>query len=751
MRILVSNKSLEKLRRFEENLLKEQEWIPYINKYPNLRGTFDSSKWGSSQNPKKQLEKFIRSFPTEKQVITILKLHNYLRRYNENNEKLCDHRFYFPIYQYRWYIKILHQFRNIGYSLQRLFLLSTNKYDTNLTHKQKLRIIRESYEMSCNALRQAFPEELGGIPINTPIFHKKALEINKEVLAKFETIYEFNHRIINYLNLKRILSKTSIISLKQSLRTLNSIEHSIKEDTLILEDLNYKEINLNDYLYFNPYSKTQISQKVSYTREFVKFYLRHIKALSRQEIAILCKKIALKIIHDYHTQQFEVLEDVYRHFKDRWFKPELKLFKEDMFTYNQIRNLIDYNYKKNINFHMFIITFARIPHILEDIISNVGDYLEEKHIEELRDKLLHYFFKNNDLDIPFEEYEEKINDEDIKMMYWGYFYKKYRKHQLVLYEDSLYYTIPRGGLEILSIFMYVNHLLKRNYTAMTEISGENKEALIERLKQLKKILKYTNKSQLEDAIEKAIKEIDYLIKEALPNILTRYRVEKSHYSEILHNKIKHLFLIDDYFASGAQGYRLFKNILNHFDIESETLYRRKEFLKNRLDLISISKRRNLNKKFDMKKGDKCPANFTSHTFTEDIVAEDIFNDFIKCLSNSYFGIQTEEVRSIITIFPKIKKVLEGEKRVALNDNIKKQFSDPKMFKDKPICTRVTEAEFFDREDIDKKWIDNLIITIVYPHSIADGRTEHLLRELYGNRFLHSIKENIKILKILLNI
>lgn len=55
----------------------------------------------------------------------------------------------------------------------------------------------------------------------------------------------------------------------------------------------------------------------------------------------------------------------------------------------------------------------------------------------------------------------------------------------------------------------------------------------------------------------------------------------------------------------------------------------------------------------------------------------------------------------------------------------------------------------DRFYLDRYWLKNMRITIAFPHSIADGDSERLLRLLYGERFQHSIKRRIIHLKNLL--
>lgn len=753
--LLTKNKLLEitkqqleyykKIEDFRKDLLEEEEWISFVREYPNLRGLFDS-RWGDPSKPKEQLDNFINSFPTEEQVIVIIKLYRSLKKYQETQINLEDDRFFFPIFNYDSYVAILEKFRTEMASLEKTLNLQTNIYD-KLEFNQKMKILRESYNMSCAELQRVFLE-LQDLKPRTPPFHRKAREIFKNIFNEFELlIFHFDVYIIDYLVDKGILSETSLIYMQSELREIKNLNPSIKGNNLILEKLNYEEVLLNDYLYFKSFRFS----KPPNTREFVRFYLKHVKTLSRQEIMKICKIIGINIIKKYHPEYYEKSKEVYLHFKDRWFDPELEVFRYDMFE-----NAI-YNSKKDINFHSFLINRFGPEHFPSKLLCELKYTDWEHNIEHLRENVIEHFqnvlaFLGKDPSKIIESIKE-LSNEDIRMILTGY--NNPLPKDFILTHNSLYYTIPRGGLEMLGIFMYANKLKKSNYTAFTDVTIQ--EDKIKRILKLlkydlseaKKFLKFRLKDKKDlaiDDIKRIIREIEDTIKqlkeieEMTKESIDLSKEEVSFNIELPHKYIDKIFLIDDYFASGDNIFNLFQNIQQHFQFEDF-------MIANVIEMISITKRRNLSRKFPTKK-DYDPGAYISKAFLSSQVKYRYFKEFFNILKKSYYYYKTEDIRAIIKIFPKIKRILNGEKQVKLSNKIE-QFSLIKTFIGGENHTKTSEQGYFETEYITRDWVDQLLLTVVFPNSIADGESERLLRLLYGHRFLHSIKRNLKILKILL--
>lgn len=757
MKILLTNNKLEKITKnfleeykeledFRTKLLEEEEWVSFIREYPNLRGVF-ASRWGDPSKPKEQLDNFINSFPTEEQVIVIIKLYKSLKKYQETQVDLEDEIFFFPIFKYNSYIEILETFRTEMDSLERTLNLRTDIYD-KLEFNQKMKILRNSYNISCTELQRVFPD-LQTLKPRTPPFHRKARKNFKKIFDEFELLIDnFDVYIIDYLVYKGILSETSLIYMQSEIREIKNLNPSIKGNNLVLEKLNYEEVLLNDYLYFKSFRFS----KPPNTREFVKFYLKHIKTLSRQEIMKICKIIGIKIIKEYHPEYYKKSKEVYLYFKDRWFDPELEIFR-----YNMFEKAI-FNSKKDINFHSFLVNRFDSEHIPSKVFFELKytdwehniQYIREKIIEHFQSTLAHLGKDPNDI---IESLNE-LSDKDIKMILTGY--QTPLPKEFILIHNSLYYAIPRGGLEILGIFMYANKLKKSNYTALTDITiQEDKiKQIIKKLnyelsdakKYLKIRLQNKNKQLAIKDIKQVIKEIEDTIKqleeiqEMTKESIDLSKQEESFNTELPHKFINKIFLIDDYFASGDNIFNLFQNIQQHFQFEDF-------MIANMIEMISITKRRNLSRKFPAK-GKYDPSAYISKAFLSSQVKYRYFQDFFKILKDSYYYYLTEDIRAIIKIFPKIKKVFNGKKQVKL-DNKTEQVSVIKVHIGGEGYTKTSEQEYFETEYITKDWIDQLLLTVVFPNSIADGESERLLRLLYGHRFLHSIKRNLKILKILL--
>ncbi len=243
----------------------------------------------------------------------------------------------------------------------------------------------------------------------------------------------------------------------------------------------------------------------------------------------------------------------------------------------------------------------------------------------------------------------------------------------------LFYTVPRGGLEVLGIFLYANNINK-DVVPIYSCIYFPVDIIIKKLEKMKA------QGIDEDEINKII--------EWLQEFGTNVEEVPVFGTEVGHEEITYIFLIDDYFASGH-------HVRKHF----------KQVPIQKIKAISITKRRDLK-------------------YLKEASHSSVYN-FSKVLTTSYYGILTEDVKVIYELFPEIKRVLKSEIEKIDTKNIRKEIF----------------YEYFGgvNININREWIDNVTITCVFPHAIADGKTEALLRLLYGDRFKHGIRERLSFL------
>lgn len=734
MKILLSPEKIEKIA---QNIINKKEWVNLTPEFPNLRGVF-SEKWGDPNDPDQQINNFINYFPTENQVILNIKMYNKIKKKGEE-------KFYFPIWKYINLKDILNTFQEINNnSICSFFNLKAEKNKQKykeLSIDKKKQIIIDSYNMIIKEIQIVFPKlkrliETKEIIIGCKEFHDKIREVFRHIYDEF--MYFISSFTKNVYYIKPVIVGQSI-GIDYRKKYFEELEIEVDDNNRLKDKKGLIDISLsNDYLYHNPF------EKVPYTRSLVKFYLKHIKALSRQDIARISKTICMRIIKDYYKDYYNKIKEVYFYFKGRWFDPELLNFRLHMFLNAESDS------KKDINFHSMLLSKR---YVMAHIEANVYKYAiknKKELFDRIKKDLLEYFAKNSDHSIQY--YKDRLSNKDIDMIIKGYAYRQPR--DFIITENVIYYTIPRGGLEFLGIYMYINKLKKRNYTIMTEIVTDKYELLskLDKLKnKLSKKINQIKQEQYKDQfsskeiiieiqnIIKDIKEIKQEIDQYKPNTL-----ERGYDFLINQDEIQKIYLIDDYFSSGDSIYQLYTDIIDHFRFHELSKEEQNKIINQKLIMISITKRRNLDKQFYNDPYNS--ASYISWAFDTNTICSSRFPSFFNILQKSYYGIRTEDIRSITAIFPKIKQIIKAKEK---NKKIKVKLGIEErqlgMYKEGKY-TKVSEQEYFQRKYIDNNWLNNLTITAIFPHSIADGQTERLLRMLYGHRFLHSIKSEVKLLK-----
>lgn len=718
------------LHKVGESFLKSlDEWIPYSKRYPNLRGTF-SEEWGDQNNPDQQINNFIQSFPTEEQIITILITKNTLRKYDEAEDNteidLIDHRFYFGIYYFKNYDDILNVFRKMNGFLQDFFNLKTDIYDKELegTPLLKLRILRNSYELSCKRLQEVFPR-LQKEKLYTPEFHRVARDIFTEITNTYKDLFSIEFRIIYYLKFTDFLSARQINDIiKYNMKNIEDLKVSVYKNNFVLGIFDNKQIPIKDYIYF--YHSLRYNNKCFYTREFVEFYLHHIKALSRKEIFVGSRIIALKMVEKLYPKYFERCLMQWKQLKDKINNPEFRQIKLYIFRKRDIK----------INFYNFV--FKRKAYQGPNFETSSID--DKKRYKFVADKILSY----NDYKTNY--FLSELSDSDFKAIMQMCFMTPVPEN---IFSNCILYTIPRGGLEVLGTFMYANSIDKLKVSILSWAINVNRCRLIELTNYLidnLSIFVSSRSDYLSEYKKNFILNKLYELRALLGDDSLEYS-EKSYFG-LTFTDIKYIFLIDDYFASGENMIHLYKLIFSRFYHENIIIERVEMFpekLSNRkIHMISIAKRINLGRFIDHSAYYIHPT--LSNTLDDDDDLDQLFNVYYRTLQDSFYYIETHDIRSIICIFPKIQQILEAKKH---NKKIRVKLDDEKTHNLFGFMGSTSEQEFFQKEYIDNDWVDNLIISIVFPHSIADGESEKILRMLYGERFTHSVRKEVDYLKNLL--
>jgi hypothetical protein len=462
------------------------------------------------------------------------------------------------------------------------------------------------------------------------------------------------------------------------------------------ENISLKNI---DSLYLNS------ADNILYTREFVEFYLKHVRVFSRQDIFRICEFIGQKIIRKYHSDFYDNSKEEWKYLEDKIDKEKFQILKRDIFKSN------------SPSFHQYllgIITFTEESQIAVPLLNLCYKYVNYGEsgisIETVYNAIYNYF--SDESGIPEKFFSDNLFVSDLE--YIIYIYGREKPSSFIFDSEILFYTIPRGGLEFLGVFLYANNIAKTKYTNITKISLEIEE-IIEQLILLKNKMK-VNEIDYKEIVE----EITDIIEELSDTTdeEKQIKTEIGVWGSIHHDNLDTIFLVDDYFISGSNIKLLYSMINRHFDRVIQHV---------QLELFSISKRRNIAKYI---KG-----NIAYYGSNIDL--------FLTFLNKSFYGILTEDILAIYKLFPKIKKITNGEvDKVKLDNEFSIKYSE-KYYS--------TEKNHFSIEYINKNWIDKLIITIALPHSIADGETENLLRMLYGERFRHSIRNRIIFLKNLLSL
>lgn len=706
-----------------ESFIKSlDEWIPYSKKFPNLRGNF-SEKWGDPNNPDHQIDNFIHSFPTEEQIITILITKNTLRKYEESEDyneiDLIDHRFYFGIYYFTNYDNILNVFRRMNGNLQDFFNLKTNIYDIELdeTPLLKLRILRNSYELSCKRLQEVFPK-LQEEKLYTPSFHKVARNIFTEMTNRYKDLFSIEFKIRQYLKNTDFLSPKQINDITKYDMNIYDLKVSIYKNNFILGVFDNKKIPIKDYIYF--YHSIRYKDKCFYTREFVEFYLHHIKVLSRKEIFIGSRIIALKMVERLYPRYFAKCKKQWKQLKDKINNPEFRQIKVYNFRRTDIK----------INFYNFVLKReSYIGPSIPNEFFETSSVEKKKWYKLVADKILSYdaykstYFLSNLSDLDFEAIMQMCFMTPVPRN---------------IFSHCMLYTIPRGGLEVLGTFMYANSIDKLKVPILSWAINVNRPKLIELVNHLLDILNESNKDYILNKL--------FELRELLSNDSISYS-EKSYFS-LTFTDIKYIFLIDDYFASGENMIHLYKLIFSRFyheNIINERIEMFPEKLSNRkIHLISMAKRFNLGRFIGHNAYYVHPT--LSNTIDDDDDLDQLFNVYYRTLQDSFYYITTHDIRSIICIFPKIQQILQAKLQ---NKKIKVKLSTEDTHNLFGFMGSTSEQEYFQRKYIDNDWVDKLIISIVFPHSIADGESERILRMLYGERFTHSVRKEVDYLKNLL--
>lgn len=565
---------------------------------------------------------------------------------------------------------------------------------------------------------------------NRVILRDRIREDELEAFLKSDPLHkERLLKIYPFLNDKSLTDITLFLNNKYE--KLHSILFTLGADKKMPTILQYLDPNDIDKLYEEGFLN---HENVIYTQEFVKFYLKHVKVLSRNEIFQICQKIGQDLVRDYHREYYNSCKKEWEYFKDKWDLPGFEVFKQDMFK------------RKKPSFHQYLINKST-SNVLEWWISemmNVFDLTDLSTYKQF-DLMCEYF--SNVLITKFDRavgghkkrkmyFRRNLTDEDFEWISRAY--HTTRPDDFILSHRLILYSLPRGGLEILSIFMYANNIDKSSVPAISQFYFPLDEIY-------KQIDKLAIKIQTEDNKEDLVKELGEL-KEIISNLLEgEYRPAKGFKpkdpcimeegffrSEMAHDEIYSIFMIDDYFASGQNLWLMFTTLYEHFLKEIDMV--------DNMFPIAISKRRNLGR-------NNYPVEYIAKLMRykkrtqEDMEALIAFESIF---DHVYYGIQTEDVQTMYLIFPKIKRILSGDRDNVLLSRKRIKFND-ELYS--------TEAIFFECKDkpIDKEWIDNLTITVVFPHAIADGKTEELLRMLYGERFRHSIRERIRFLSSLVRL
>ncbi|MBD3197960.1 MAG: hypothetical protein GF317_23120 [Candidatus Lokiarchaeota archaeon] len=554
--------------------------------------------------------------------------------------------------------------------------------------------------------------------------------------------------------------------------TIKRIKNLYKE----LQNANYKEIyefikkkyeirDINtaykrDIEYIN---RDNIYKKYVYTKEFVEFYLKYVKTLSRQELFRGSQYIALKIVKAIHPEYFKKCLKQWGYIKDKINTAPFINLRKEVLGYRSFR-------KTNKTFYDFVMNRKTEDDSISYVITKYSK--GEASFSESRDCVLDTLYSEK-YDRAY--FEERLTHKDyIKLL--DIFITRRPSIDDFVFNNCVFWTIPRGGLEILGIFLYANNISKDQIPIISQYTTDERQ--IEFINHINKlqdkiqsIIRWENAVLDSLSMEKTNKEkLIEMLKDLLGDLVRIFLdlkevKRKTSFRPIpyanmafdgsirlLENE-KYFFLIDDYFNSGANMILLY-NIIYHY--LSSVLKERDEsdpekLTDRKIHLISISKRLNLGKY------DPILAEYYYHETLERAVNESrhllrVFNTYYHALGDSFNYISTQDVKTIFKLFPLIKKVLSGEIVDLIDTKIEFPYSPIRSIP-KFLGFKLTEKQKKETKDeknriFNKKfreWIDNLIITVAYPHSIADGEAEYLLRELYGSRFKHSARKYIETL------
>jgi len=143
----------------------------------------------------------------------------------------------------------------------------------------------------------------------------------------FNRIIEFNEKIQLQLNKK----KTFLPTETKRKEIYEGAKALLKKQLVKMDDINDIYKIEPDKLYRIYYDAPLGEGKLLFSREFVVFYLKHVKVLSRNDLFRACEKIGGDIFRDYHTDFWRERKKEWDYFKNKWDTPGFEFFKYGIF------------------------------------------------------------------------------------------------------------------------------------------------------------------------------------------------------------------------------------------------------------------------------------------------------------------------------------------------------------------------------------------------------------------------------------